>query len=302
MNRKSLFLVAPKSLKWVDVALDNLLEDDLLVKTTSTAISIGTELSVYRNCQKNSNPLDFPIAMGYESVGLVEAIGENVKTFKKGDRILAFYGHKEYCVINQKSIVKIPPEVSEEEALLSILSCDVSRGIQKIAPKQNDSVIIVGGGAMGALTLNAMIWQEIETIDVIESDKNKHTMHTYLGANSVRTRPEGKDYAIGFFCCDSPAAFYEQQRVMKNGGKICVLSDGNKEYLSLSPYFHEKELIIYGSSDGKNYEEYSAFFFEKNLKNLVGLFDFKIKMSDLIDTFKRLDQGEIAPFKILVQY
>ena len=92
---------------------------------------------------------------------------------------------------------------------------------------------------------------------------------------------------------------------MQSEGRICILSDGNIELLTLTPTFHEKELMIVGSSDGWDYQEHAKWFFtlvRESSYNLEDLFDYEMTADKLIETFELLANGAIVPIKVLVHY
>ena len=112
-------------------------------------------------------------------------------------------------------------------------------------------------------------------------------------------------YPIAFECSSNNKAFELLQRKMQPEGRICILSDGNIEPLTLTPTFHEKELMIVGSSDGWDYQEHAKWFFIlvcENSHNLEDLFDYETTADKLIETFELLATSAIVPIKVLVHY
>jgi len=112
-------------------------------------------------------------------------------------------------------------------------------------------------------------------------------------------------YPMAFECSSRDAAFELLQGKMQRDGRICILSDGNIEPLTLKPAFHEKELIIFGSSDGWDYQEHAKWFFHLVREypfNLEQLFDYQTTATNLITTFEQLATGTIMPIKVLVKY
>ncbi|WP_306419863.1 alcohol dehydrogenase catalytic domain-containing protein [Bacillus sp. J14TS2] len=63
-----------------------------------------------------------PIETGYESYGEVVSIGENVRKLKVGDRVIAFYGHKDFNIVKENEIILVPKDINCRDALLTILS------------------------------------------------------------------------------------------------------------------------------------------------------------------------------------
>jgi alcohol dehydrogenase len=60
-----------------------------------------------------------------------------------------------------------------------------------------------------------------------------------------------------------------------------------------------------GSSDGWDYQQHAAWYFEAvrhGWSRLERIFDHRTSADGLIATFERLATGEIAPTKVLVEY
>jgi alcohol dehydrogenase len=246
---------------------------------------------------------------GYESAGIIINCGSQVRRFQVGDRVIAFYGHRSHAIIPETKAIAVPKNVPDALALLSILTCDVSKGIRKVVPQQNEAVLIAGSGAIGLLTIFMLKAYGVRTIDVVEPRAERRAMALQLGARMAiapRVIAEGSElYPVAFECSSRDAAFKILQRKMQQGGRICILSDGNIESLTLKPDFHEKELIIVGSSDGWDYQEHAKWFVTNVREfafDLENLFDYRTSADDLIATFNLLATGTIAPIKVLVRY
>jgi alcohol dehydrogenase len=100
-------------------------------------------------------------------------------------------------------------------------------------------------------------------------------------------------------------AFTLLQDKVQHNGRICILADGNIEPLVLTSAFHEKELSVVGSSDGRDYQGHAQWFFEivhRHPHTLEQLFDYQITADNLVQTFESLAQGTIQPIKVLVRY
>jgi alcohol dehydrogenase len=141
MHRKSLLLTAPVQLEWVLEDLSLLLPDEVLIQTTAGAISIGSELPIYSGTARSTEPIRYPHMTGYESAGIVIARGSDVQRLQVGDRVIAFYGHRTHAIIPEAKAIAVPDNVPDALALLSILTCDVSKGIRKVAPQPADKLI-----------------------------------------------------------------------------------------------------------------------------------------------------------------
>jgi alcohol dehydrogenase len=301
--------MAPGQLAWVTETLPHLKADEVLVQTKAGAISIGTELPQYLGTDRSAVSPHYPKMTGYESIGRIIACGSAIQRLHVGDRIVAFYGHRTHAIVPEAKAIVVPDGISDAVALLSILTCDVAKGIRKVNPKPDEAVLITGAGTIGLLTAFMLKALGINNVDVIEPLSERRTLALQFGVRSaedLQTAASKSDrYTTEFECSSRNAAFELLQRKLVSGGRICILSDGNIEPLVLSSDFHEKELTIAGSSDGMDYQEHAKWYFETAdayAHILEQMFDYHTLADDLISTFEKLTSGTIVPVKVLVEY
>jgi len=309
MQSRSLLLTAPRQLEWVTENLPPLQSNVVLVQTSAGAISIGAELPQYRGTARSSETARYPRMTGYESVGIVIASGTEVQRLKVGDRAVTFYGHRTHGIVPENKAILVPDGIADALALLVILTCDVARGIRKVAAAEDEPVLITGAGTIGLLTVFMLKAYGVRTVDVVEPREERRSLALQLGARAALSPQEminrSEIYSVGIECSSRNAAFELLQRRMQYTGRICILADGNIEPLVLAPAFHEKELSVVGSSDGWDYQEHARWYFSimsEHAHNLEQLFDYHTTANDLVSTFERLASGTIAPVKVLVRY
>lgn len=189
---------------------------DAIIRITKTTIC-GTDLHILRG---NVPAVESGRILGHEGVGVVEEVGEGVKNFKKGDRVIiscitscgkcenckkALYAHCEdggwilghLIDGTQAEYVRIPhadhslhhiPEGADEEALVmlsDILPTGFEIGVLygKVQPGQ--TVAIIGAGPVGlAALLTAQFYSPSEII-VIDLDDNRLEAALKFGATHV---------------------------------------------------------------------------------------------------------------------
>src|SRR2546430_3525081 len=122
-----------------------------------------------------------PALFGHELAGVIEEVGQNVRGFKKGMRVVAlnsapcqmcFYCSKhqenlcedllfnngayaEYIRIPRRivetNMLAVPPDVTyEEAAMVEPLAC-VLRGLHETGVEIGDTVTVIGGGPIGLM-------------------------------------------------------------------------------------------------------------------------------------------------------
>jgi len=186
---------------------------DAVVRITKTTIC-GTDLHILKGDVATCAP---GTVLGHEGVGVVEAVGDGVSTFKPGDRVLisciSACGRCDYCrkgmfshcrtggwILGnridgtQAEYVRIPyadnslypiPAGADEEALVMLsdilptgFECGVLNG--KVAP--GSSVAIVGSGPIGlAALLTAQLYSPAQII-MVDLDENRLAVGRRFGA------------------------------------------------------------------------------------------------------------------------
>lgn len=309
MQRRSLLLVAPWQLEWVEEELPALMPNEVLVQTIAGAVSVGSELPLYRGDHRGSQPISYPRMTGYESLARVLACSIAVQNVSAGDRVVSTYGHRSHDVLKETALIPVPGDIAGPAALLSILSCDVTKGITKMNVQPHDRVMITGAGTIGLLTLFNLKARGVITVDVIEPLATRRDLALRLGATTAfapnEAPPDEERYQAAFECSSRDQAFNLLQQRMIHGGRICILADGNIEPLVLSPRFHEQELMVVGSSDGEDYPGHARWFFDRargSSETLERLYEIETTANELPTVFEQIAQASIPPMKVLVRY
>jgi len=155
MHFRRIVFKEPKKVEIEEAELPEIAPDQILVKTRMTLISTGTELTMlsgeYPRGSHWDNITKYPVYPGYSNCGVVEEVGENVQKFKVGDRVSSTAPHAEYAVIREDRAVKVPDDISDEEATFGTLSATVMNSVRLANIKLGESVIIVGVGILGQL-------------------------------------------------------------------------------------------------------------------------------------------------------
>jgi len=114
-------------------------------------------LSTY---QKVMNKLDTLAPLGYSTSGVVIEIGENLKGFQVGDRVACAGGeianHAEVIAVPENLLVKIPNEVSMQEAAFTTVASIALQGIRQADLRIGESCLVIGLGLIGQLTVQML--------------------------------------------------------------------------------------------------------------------------------------------------
>lgn len=180
---KALLYDAPEKWRIVeDYPLPVVRDNDVLIKVKACGVC-GTDLHIH----EGEFIAKFPLIPGHECVGVVAAMGKDVKGFQIGERVVAdnselcnecFYCRRgqlllcenfnahgvtmngafsEYCGYPAGKVFKIHNLTDVEATLLEPASC-AAHGLDKIRPKLGSSVLMFGAGPTG-LVLAQMLKQ-----------------------------------------------------------------------------------------------------------------------------------------------
>ncbi len=304
---KSLLLTAPYHLEWIEESIRNLKSDEILIKTLASAISIGSELPQYEGKARLGYTKPYPMMTGYENVGEVVEVGDAVSHVKVGQRVIGFYGYRTHAIIRAEAAIIVDEDITDKQALLAILSCDVAKGIRKLRPYPEESLLITGCGAIGLLTTFMLSAYGVSNISVVDPLEARRQLALELGArfsfSPVEIAQQENMYDLGIECSSSQNAFELLQAKMINNGRLTILADGLKEPMTLTPDFHRKELTLYASGDGWDYARHATWFFEvirSTHKPLEKLFDVTISPQEIPVAFSELSKQKISAVKVFI--
>lgn len=100
--------------------------------------------------------LDSLKALGYSTSGVVMASMDTRNLFQPGDRVACagqdYASHSEIVAIPQNLMVKIPDNVSFEDASYTTLGAIALQGVRQAEPTLGDNVCVIGLGLLGQIT------------------------------------------------------------------------------------------------------------------------------------------------------
>jgi predicted dehydrogenase/threonine dehydrogenase-like Zn-dependent dehydrogenase len=170
-----------------EVPVPSVKQGQLLIHTTNTLISAGTERMLvefgkagwiekaYQQPEKVRmvldkiktdglqptieavlNKLDQPLPLGYCNVGFVVNVGSGVLGFKVGERVISNGKHAEIVSVPINLCAKVPNSVSDEEAAFTVLGAIALQGIRLAKPTLGETVVVIGLGLIGLITIQLL--------------------------------------------------------------------------------------------------------------------------------------------------
>lgn len=232
MKANAVIFVQPEEVALKEIELPVPGEEDILVETEVSGISVGTERWTYLGKRRE---IGFPSVPGYMGVGTIRKVGmaASKRGWEQGERVYYFSSrlgeefegkswmgsHVSQAVVNVcgprgngplgiHHCEKVPAGVGPEEAALLGLCGVAMRGIEMAVIPASSRVLICGLGVLGqyALQLCLLKGAEVAVTDVVESRletaKALGAHHAINGANArleedaEKIAPEGFDIII----------------------------------------------------------------------------------------------------------
>jgi L-iditol 2-dehydrogenase len=213
---KALLLEEYKKLKVVDFPEPEVGADDVLIRVASCGIC-GSDVHGFDGSTGRRIP---PVIMGHEAAGTVAKTGSNVKRFKDGDRVTfdsmisctkCFYCRKgqpnlctdrrvlgvscgeyrrhgafaEYVVVPQHIVFLVPDSVPFDHAAMVEPVSVAVHAANLSGVRLGDSVLVVGAGTIGLMTLQAMRVNGCGKLMVSDLDDGRLALARKLGADVV---------------------------------------------------------------------------------------------------------------------
>ncbi len=125
----------------------------VLIRTSKTAISTGTELTMlmadFPEGSKWDQITSYPCSPGYCNVGRIVEVGEGVEGFAVGDRVATGAGHAAWAVMPTSQLFPIPDAIADEVATLWMLGRIAFNGVRRGQVQTGESVAVYGLGLIG---------------------------------------------------------------------------------------------------------------------------------------------------------
>jgi threonine dehydrogenase-like Zn-dependent dehydrogenase len=155
-------------------------EGELLIRTSVTTPSIGTELAHlvgHRN----------PCRLGYSNIGLVAAVGAKVTRYNVGDRLLCKMNHTEAFLWPEDAMqcYRVPDGVSDCEAVFSLLAVIAMHLVERAEVSIGRPVVVVGQGTVGQLVSQVARLAGAGRVIAVDLDEKRLALSRRLGADDA---------------------------------------------------------------------------------------------------------------------
>ncbi|WP_144905455.1 zinc-dependent alcohol dehydrogenase [Halobellus captivus] len=202
MNRKSLFFTEPHgtAIRSTSVDMDS---TDVLVETSVSGVSAGTELLIYRGEAPTELPADetldsldgdlsFPLRYGYAAVGDVVSVGDAVDDEWVGRSVFALTPHETHFAIPPADVIPVPEDVdSESMALFPSVETATSLVLDG-RPRIGEEVVVFGAGVVGLCTIAILSSFPLDRLIAVEPIPERRDRAVAMGAD-LAVAPDALD-------------------------------------------------------------------------------------------------------------
>lgn len=183
-------LVAPRQIdiQTQEIPTSTLPPDHLLCETLVSAISPGTELAAYTGQPALRAGPAYPRLQGYCNVGRILAMGQAVKGFDIGDRILSFTSHRSHFAIPASEVLlRLPEHAPAGELACAYLFHLGYNAVLQTGLRAGSRVLVIGLGALG-LTSVAMANAAGGVVTALSDQPEPSALALKMGARAVHGR------------------------------------------------------------------------------------------------------------------
>jgi len=263
---KVMKLTGIRQMEMMEVPTPGILNDkDVLIRMKTLGVC-GSDIHYYVSGKIGTQVVEYPFAVGHEGAGQVEAIGKDVSLVKPGDRIaiepampcwdcdqckagrphtcrnLKFLGCpgqaegslSEYIVMPETSCIKIPDEMTYDEAAISEPLAIGVYAVKQSIPMKGAKVGILGFGPIGMSVLLPALAMGAKEVYVTDKIDERLEIACKSGA-VLCANPDREDVVekisaevpelldVVFECCGQQEAIDQAVELLKPGGKLMVI-------------------------------------------------------------------------------
>ena len=270
-------------LEVVDVPCPRVAAGHLLVQTSASLISAGTERSLVEFSKASliqkarQQPdrvkqvldkiksdglmptleavfarLDQPLPLGYCNAGRVLEVGEGVRGYEVGQRVVSNGSHAEIVHVPKNLCAPIPDAVPDHHAAFTVLASIGLQGVRLTQPTLGESVVVYGLGLVGLLTVQLLVASGARVCG-IDLDPGRLELAERFGAfpvNASDTDPvaaakrfsgvDGVDAVLITASAKNDAIVHQSAEMSRKRGRIVLVGVVNLDLKRAD--FYEKEL------------------------------------------------------------
>ncbi|MDK2789050.1 MAG: hypothetical protein PWP07_2295 [Epulopiscium sp.] len=337
---KAARVISPKNLEICEVPMPEITnEDEILIKVKAAGIC-GSDIHIYHG---TSPVATYPRIIGHEVVGKVIKVGDKVKKFDVGDHVIVdpvigcgecypcsvgrpnvcSYlkvrgvhedgGYREYMVLPQNSIHKIPKELSWEEAVLIEPFTIAAQIVSRAEVTKRDTVFIMGAGPAGLCAVQAIkrIGAKCIISDLVES---RLELAKKMGADItinpskqdveevIMNESNGLGVSVIIDAVCIPQTFEQAVKLASSAGRVILLGFTDKPSQIAQLEITKKELDVRGSRLHSNKFPQVIEWFNNKEVDPKPLISNVYPFTDIKKAIEQVENNPIETFKVILKF
>ena len=261
-------IIEPHRAELVETSLPDMIEPgQVRIKTEFSGISSGTELAVFTGLHQwlrdpNYPAWKFPFRAGYSSCGIVESVGSDVRTLKKGDRVAVAGNHGSRIIRRAETCWKVPEGAPPQLAAFGCISRYGWGASARVGTTMGRSVFVQGLGIIGQFAVRSFVAAGAYPVIALDTLEIRRETALKGGATAALdpTAPDFKERAVqllgeeGFadIVADAtgiPSCVPLAMALTKDGGQCVVVGSprGLADQVNFYPDLHRRCIEVLGA-------------------------------------------------------
>lgn len=208
---KKLVLEAPYKMKMTEAPIPVPAKNQVRIKVYKIGVC-GSDPTIYKGLHPY---VTFPVVLGHEISGIIDAVGEDVSKERIGQRVTviphqvcdhcepckneiynfceelkctgaeADGAHCEYFCIDAKMVLEIPDNMTLEQAALIEPACVAYHGAKRGNIRPQDRVLIIGAGPIGMFCMQSCFALGAKEVYMADMDASRLELARNLGASGT---------------------------------------------------------------------------------------------------------------------
>jgi 2-desacetyl-2-hydroxyethyl bacteriochlorophyllide A dehydrogenase len=327
MNTERIIFKEVKKVVIESIPLMKIKDNEILVKTMYSLISVGTEMINLLGMKRTNK---YPYGPGYSAVGEVIDVGKDVKNVKKGDKVWISSMHQTYAVIpylEHNCLI-----LNEDDPFMDITFLALGKvalhGVRRLGIQINESVAVFGLGVVGQLSVQIAKLAGAFPVIGIDLLNNRCKIAMKCGADFVINVGE-KDLIteinkithndgirVIIECSGSSSVIPSALKIASYGGRIAIVGGIHRDFMiDLYTDFQTKELSLIGARQVTLYSKtpFDYWNLVENCKTILNMIRTKklnikplitkvVKFKDVLSLYDSLIKGENKDLGIVIDF
>lgn len=261
---QTVIVAAPGIVGLESAELPPLAADEVLIRTTKTLISPGTERALLLNLPGLN--VQYPKATGYSHVGEVVEVGGAVDDLTVGDQVASRSRHASHVIAKAENCHKLDANFNDEEATFFQLLAISLQAVRKTRLEVGEAAAVIGAGLVGLLALQVCRAAGALPVIAVDSDRGRLKRAERLGADASvhahqtteflqTSSAQAEGVQVVIEATGNPAALETACQIASFGGRLALLgsSRGATESFDFYKQVHKRGLTLIGAHISTTY-------------------------------------------------